>query len=432
MSCESDSNLGRNQDPKRNTREEAKRRGRGRGGQEMANVSEFIASTGVSPRALPFAPSEFRGRMSTYIAEHLEPMLPTVSAVEAFHRAIVPYLRDPEAILLSRAVYADDRSKTFRTDTDDSRVRWTDNAPAWWWHALLYSGVPVTAEGIKELVETTPTEWKQVAGKGTLNDFGWHAAHLLNVKDGSTDWQSWTRATVVWRSVRNIHPCNVFYLPKTRWQEIGANRELIANVAAYYRQRYETVWAEFLELAAAGPSFGAPAVDGDLVIAGAASAPVRAAAAHVTSGPIRPMRGDADVWSEILDVRSIPAVGRLLASSPNAAGNTRRLLAGLSVQRLVAIADALWNKCRPADMKAQAPDDPLAQAELAWHYLFIHANKIHEGSTGWTGAAVLLGRDGAAGLDAVRNLDIATIAGVCSRLVRGPYTRTVPHPRSHA
>lgn len=134
-----------------------------------------------------------------------------------------------------------------------------------------------------------------------------------------------------------------------------------------------------------------------------------------------------DVWNEILQVRSVPEVGALLASHPDAEARTRRLLADLTVERLIAIADALWNKCRPADMRAEAPDDPRRQAELAWQYLFIGANKTHLGRTGWTGAAVLLDPGKAKGLAAVARLDIGALAAVCWRLVRGPYTRAVPH-----
>jgi hypothetical protein len=122
----------------------------------------------------------------------------------------------------------------------------------------------------------------------------------------------------------------------------------------------------------------------------------------------------------------VSSTGRLLASHPSAETYTRALLADLTVEGLVAIADALWNKCRPVDMAAEAPGDPLRQAELAWRYLFDGATKIHTGQTGWMGAAALLEPGKAAGLAAVSRLDIATLTAVSSRLVRGPYGRTVP------
>jgi hypothetical protein len=69
-----------------------------------------------------------------------------------------------------------------------------------------------------------------------------------------------------WRFVRNIHPANVFYLPMTAWQRVGADPTLIASVAAFYRQRYANLRSEFSNLAGGVPSFGLAAPDGELAI----------------------------------------------------------------------------------------------------------------------------------------------------------------------
>jgi hypothetical protein len=255
----------------------------------------------------------------------------------------------------------------------------------------------------------------------TLNRQGWHAAHLLEVKDGDTNWRSWPRSSVVWRFVRNIHPCNVFYIPKTRWEQVGKDALLIASVAAAYRERYAAIWAEFADLAEAPAGHGQPAPDGPLMIE--ASPTSREARGRPEKSHLRRATTPAatEVWRTILQVDHVPPVGVLLARHPSAPALTRRLLARLTVERLIAIADTLHNKCRVSGIRAAAPGDPQRQAELAWTALLVGAGKTHERPSSWTGTAKLLATGRVDGLAAVSALDIGRLAGVGGRIVRGPY-----------
>jgi len=385
----------------------------------MGTVADLRGAIGRPPRPIPTAPAAFDGSRSAYIARVLEPMLPGADVVEAFHRSLVAYLANPEAVLLIRAVPRVERGTTPQT-ADGSRIRWTDNAPAWWWHALLFNGLLPDPDRLARLLADTPCEWKAVVGRGTLNDAGWHAAHLLDVKDGDTDWRSWSRRSAVRRFVRNVHPCNVFYVPLADWQRVGADRALIASVAARYRGRYAAIWSEFIELAAGDPTLGDDARDGHLAIDGQAQ--------RALPPRERPTRSTAlaDAWVEILEVRHPPPIGELLASHPHAEAYTRELLAGLTVERLIATADTLYNRCRPSDLRAEAPGDPRHQAEIGWRRLLNGVEKVHRHPSGWTGAAALLRPGATDGLAAIATLDIAALAGVCMRLVRGPYSRAVP------
>lgn len=47
------------------------------------------------------------------------------------------------------------------------------------------------------------------------------------------------------RFIRNIHPCNCFYIAKHKWQIYGGDPRIIAYFASQYVQRYNDVWAEF-------------------------------------------------------------------------------------------------------------------------------------------------------------------------------------------
>lgn len=388
----------------------------------MTRISDEILGERLRRRAIPTAPFEFRGTRTGYIARHLEPLLPDVSVVERFHHALVAYVQEPDPLFLVREVKRseDNRRRSLRT-VDGTLLRQTDNAPAWWWHAVLFNRIPISPARLPELLEVTPSHMFDVAPTSTVNGAGWHVDHLLNVKDGDTDWQHWSRASVVWRFVRNIHPCNVFYVPKSDRQGVGGNPLVIASVAAYYRQRYAAIWHEFADLARAPEGYGGPVPDGPLVIASReppSSPPRRAetARARAVSAP------EADNWwTAILRRDAPPPVGMLLASHPNAAALTRDLVAGLTVVRLIAIADTLHNKCRPNEMRRAAPGDALHQADLAWDNLLFGVDRTYTRPSGWTRTAELLEVGHAEGLATVARLDIGQVARVCAKLVSGPY-----------
>jgi hypothetical protein len=294
---------------------------------------------------IPSAPARFQGTRAEYIARYLDPVLPDVSLVEAFHRSLVAYIRRPDAVFLVRALKPDQRGNVERTH-DGTTIKWTDNAPAWWWHAVLFNGNAIEPDRLPSFIEATPCHMFQVASRPTVNTAGWHAAHVRDVKDRDTDWRHWPRTTAAWRFVRNIHPCNVFFVPKADWQLVGGDRALIASVAAHYRRRYLAIWDEYEALAVGDPAFEADAPDGTLVIDPGAGlrttrsrAETRSEAQASRQQTLSALAG-SDVWSEILTGGRVPPVGELLASHPSADAYTRQLLSDLTVQRLIAIADA--------------------------------------------------------------------------------------------
>jgi hypothetical protein len=128
-----------------------------------------------------------------------------------------------------------------------------------------------------------------------------------------------------------------------------------------------------------------------------------------------------DHWSRILRGGRTPRVGLLLASHADATRLTARLVEGLTVARLVAIADALHNQCRVGVIEAMAPADPTRHAEIAWRALLEGANKVYRQPTSWTGAIRLLEDGKDEGLAAVSALDIGAITRLCAWIVSGPY-----------
>ena len=178
-----------------------------------------------------------------------------------------------------------------------------------------------------------------------------------------------------------------------------------------------------------------------------------------TPRPAAAAPGGLGYWAIKLRGGPTTGVGTMLARDPDAALLTRRLLTGLTVQRLVAIADAMHNRCRVGDMQALAPGDPMQQSRLAWRALLDAADKVYRGVTGWaTGAIELLApghevllrgsvaaghrldREGR-GLDRVRTLrrrygapaaqvgsrEASSLGGVVTRMA----LRCTPSPRAH-
>lgn len=415
----------------------------------MNTAPLVVSNADLSSRSIPFAPFGFDDMRSEYIERYLEPLLPDVRAVETFHRALVGYLGQPDTQHLVRAVAGLVRGVPIVTG-DGTRLVPGDNSPAWWWHAVLFNDLSLDPAAFASFIAATPFHmFKAPSRKETLNAKGWYVAHILGVKNRDVRWQDWPRSAAVWRFVRNIHPCNVFYVPKkpAAWIEISGEPKMLASVAAYYRQRYSSIWADFCELADAPIGHGDPAPDGILdaeewlsadvaaVVSGPSVAqsgpiPARPVASSPSAAPTRRLPTGAGVapgWPEILRPGAPTTTGALLGRDPNATTLTKRLVEGLTVERLIAIADAMFNRCRVRDMEAAAPGDPLRQAALAWSALFVGADYKHTRPTGWTGTARLLAEGQVEGLAAVSRLDIGAIGRVGARIVSEPYAWANAH-----
>ena len=88
-------------------------------------------------RPIPQAPEAFDGLRFDYIAQWLETVLPDEIEVNRLHRIIVQYVKNRCETLLVRQVSGMERGPIFRTQAG-SVLKFTDNAPAWWWHSVLF------------------------------------------------------------------------------------------------------------------------------------------------------------------------------------------------------------------------------------------------------------------------------------------------------
>jgi hypothetical protein len=169
------------------------------------------------------------------------------------------YLSDEDPLYIIRWLKEHKRGTIYRTG-HNLRIWPTDNAPVWWTHALLHSE-KVLPEDLGALIKEMPYDFHSVARHQTLNQAGYHAAHILSAKNGNTDWQNWTRAELARRMLVNIHPCNVFLVAKQEWQSNGGRPDIIAWITRAYLRRYGATMERFLEGAPGNWPINGPADD---------------------------------------------------------------------------------------------------------------------------------------------------------------------------
>lgn len=204
----------------------------------------------VTPLALVSPPLAFDGTLKELFDTHIAPNLPSPDAVASIHRTLTRYCALDDPLLLLRYVRGETRGEVVRTPA--GRYRPTDNSPAWLMHFLASNDVALPeAEHLEPLIAEWPCHMFELTRLRirTVSHHGWHIAHLLPVKDRNTDPSSWSRAALVRRFIRNVHPCNYSYLPKPEWPRYGADPSVIAFLAREYRHQYGEIWDEFVALA---------------------------------------------------------------------------------------------------------------------------------------------------------------------------------------
>jgi hypothetical protein len=120
-------------------------------------------------------------------------------------------------------------------------------------HYALFHEIRISQAEFPQVVETIPCHMFEVSAQlpESINTAGWHVAHIVDVKDRNVNFRSWDRTELTRRFLRNVHPCNYFFLPKPEWQRRGADTRVIGFFAALYADRYSSVWQEFLEMTGA-------------------------------------------------------------------------------------------------------------------------------------------------------------------------------------
>jgi hypothetical protein len=168
---------------------------------------------------------------------------------------LLDYAATPGSLFLIRYGRGMERRQLYSTDRGDG-VKATDNAPAWWLHHSLFHEIRLDPEAFASAIASAPAHFHDVKAQvpDTINAEGWHVAHIFQVKDGDTAYQRWGPAELRARFLRNVHPCNYFFVPLPDWQRWGGDERVIAFFADRYADRYKSVWAECPRMAQADPT----------------------------------------------------------------------------------------------------------------------------------------------------------------------------------
>lgn len=205
-------------------------------------------------------PPQFSGTLIDFVNQHVTPNLLSEKGVAEFHKALMQYIDSNDAIYILRQV---GEAVRFRRGIDEKiystnegfRFKASDNSPAWWIHYLLFHGDFISLDKFQKLIDDIPMHMYSKPGPSinvkrgkTINSFGYHVAHIYDVKDSKTDYENYSKKEIIKRFIRNIHPLNCFYISTVRWQYYGKKIEIRSYFADLYSKKYGRVWNEFIEM----------------------------------------------------------------------------------------------------------------------------------------------------------------------------------------
>jgi hypothetical protein len=200
---------------------------------------------------LPKAPRTFNGKLSELFEEHIAPLLPSSDRVHRLHAMLTRYMRERCSFFAVRNRRASERGNTIRTECGD-QIIFTDNSPAWAIHSILLSGNDLDdpTAFVRWLNLEMPIEFNMAHARklDLINKARYHVAHLFDVQAGrdNSHPERWSQREVEVRFLRNLHPCNAFYIPIPKWHSYGADPAVKAFFHRQYSNRYKQCWADFV------------------------------------------------------------------------------------------------------------------------------------------------------------------------------------------
>lgn len=201
---------------------------------------------------MPQAPDNFDGALDQFYNEHAKHVLIARKQIEIFHRTLMAHLEIDDPVYLIRKVKGLERGETIRT-RQGHLVRATDNSPPWYIHHELFTSSFSDKRNFSAFMDSVPCHMFHINLPQSVNSKKWHVAHLFDVNNRDTDFQSWGKDELRRRMTRSIHPCNYFYIPKEQWRRYGGAKDVLSYFYKKYSELYHDVWEEFLAIAKAEP-----------------------------------------------------------------------------------------------------------------------------------------------------------------------------------
>ena len=224
-------------------------------------TKQWLAKILTARPAILSCPSSFDGPLSDFHAQCVLPNLLEPSMVQYYHKLLMEHCSSDGLFPLVRAVSGTERwriseptrQKVYVTRFGD-RFKATDNSPSWWMYQVVASGLKIPPTCFADVLLEMPMHMfdvgKRLSASASINAKGWHVAHLNDAKDGDIGYDNWDRRNLVRRFIRNLHPCNLFYMPKLKPQTYGGGPDEKSFYYVVLSTRYASVWQEFTALVA--------------------------------------------------------------------------------------------------------------------------------------------------------------------------------------
>lgn len=214
----------------------------------MVNVVEALYAANV---AIHRAPQSYAGAFSAFMAQHALPAFPSVERILAFDAYLQRHFERASPCFLVRKVSELER-RTVQHNSRGCTLVPTDNSPAWWLHCYLLSSLPFP-DDTEVFFRAVPTHMHDIRLRDSLSKAGFHLAHVTNVNNRDTRWQTWDADEASRRMTLNIHPWNWFLIAKSEWQQHGGRRDLIAFIEQANSERYGDRYLRWRQRLGIGP-----------------------------------------------------------------------------------------------------------------------------------------------------------------------------------
>lgn len=225
-----------------------------------SSVLRFLALPGMVP-TMKLAPSQWKGSARRMIEEVLKPHFIPANRVELWHAFLLKKMNETDGPFILTAPATEMKSrigheKSFLTK-QNLQVIFGDSSQATAVFTYLNQIESLTNERAAALLMHLPhhafdmekfTRWANFTNN-TLSA-GWYTGHLKGPVGADANWESLSRDELRLRTLRNLHPLNIFIFPNLN--KSGAvfaeDPRFLSLMSESYAQFYGPLWSSFREI----------------------------------------------------------------------------------------------------------------------------------------------------------------------------------------
>lgn len=170
-----------------------------------------------------------------FISKFIEPWIPSRDRFQAWIEWIEKGLFSSQIVVVRRFGTL---RRTEPRNFGGIEVLASDLSPVWALHQAMLHSDPPEDKDFKSWINELPLAHNDVRARrlDMLNRAGLHAAHLVDVAAyRGLNWNTDDLGSLRRQCLIELHPLNVFWIPKARWQYWGADSQIKAHFAAYLK-----------------------------------------------------------------------------------------------------------------------------------------------------------------------------------------------------